>query len=298
MLIIEKIKNALRRLYYWCYKIPIAYKTTSKFEILNSLESINYILEKKCSVSRFGDGEFMVMMGEGNGFQKPNALLGQYLKEVLSSSVENHIVAIPYPMKSLDGYVEKSKIFWGPFVAKNKDFLIRNIPFDRIYLDTQLTRFYMMYENKEHCQFQIELLRKIWDGMDIVIVEGELTRSGVGNDLYDNAKSIKRILGPSTNAIDKYDEMFNAILRYAPKDSLILLSYGMVATVLAYELAKKGYWAIDLGHLDVEYEWFKAGVKEKTLIKGKFTNEVAGGEDVCRCENEAYLSQVICCLSK
>lgn len=30
---------------------------------------------------------------------------------------------------------------------------------------------------------------------------------GVGKDLYENAKSVKRIICPTNNAFDKYDEI-------------------------------------------------------------------------------------------
>ena len=39
-----------------------------------------------------------------------------------------------------------------------------------------------------------KLLKRIWDGKDIVIVEGEKTKLGMGNDLLSNAKSIRRII--------------------------------------------------------------------------------------------------------
>lgn len=31
---------------------------------------------------------------------------------------------------------------------------------------------------------------------------------------------------------------------------LILIALGMTATVLAYDLSKAGFWAIDIGHID------------------------------------------------
>ena len=41
-----------------------------------------------------------------------------------------------------------------------------------------------------------------------------------------------------------------------PKDKLFILALGPMATVLAYDLARLGYRALDLGHIDIEYEWF------------------------------------------
>ena len=76
---------------------------------------------------------------------------------------------------------------------------------------------------------------------------------GVGNDLFDNCKSIERILCPSENAIDRYDDIMDAVLKQ-PKDKLILLALGPTATALSYDLFKEGYWSVDIGHIDLYYE--------------------------------------------
>ena len=36
------------------------------------------------------------------------------------------------------------------------------------------------------------------------------------------------------------------------------------AKVLAYNLSELGYRAIDIGHIDSEYEWFKMGGQKKS----------------------------------
>ena len=63
--------------------------------------------------------------------------------------------------------------------------------------------------------------------------------------------------------------------------------------MLAADLSNEGLWAIDVGHLDVEYEWYKNGVKEKTAIKGKYVNEVSDGRAIEDCSDETYLGQII-----
>ena len=51
-------------------------------------ETIDYICDNHCSVSRFGDGEFAEMCGHGyDGFQAYDAGLGNRLNEVLTISV-------------------------------------------------------------------------------------------------------------------------------------------------------------------------------------------------------------------
>ena len=102
---------------------------------------------------------------------------------------------------------------------------------------------------------------------------------GIGNDLFADTKSIKRILAPSKNAFSKYDEILNVVKKNISKDKLILIALGPTATVLAYDLFKLGYQAIDIGHIDIEYEWYLRGATEKIKIPNKFVNEVSGGEE-------------------
>ena len=40
-----------------------------------------------------------------------------------------------------------------------------------------------------------------------MIVEGKKTKLGMGNDLFNNAKDIKRIICPAQNAYEKLNEM-------------------------------------------------------------------------------------------
>jgi glycosyltransferase family protein len=137
----------------------------------------------------------------------------------------------------------------------------------------------MSLADKSSCKKTFDILKKIWDGQDIVFIEGEKSRLGVGNDLFDNAKSIQRILGPVTNAFDKYNELLECAKK-VDKAKLILLALGPCATALSYDLFLLGYRAIDLGHADIEYEWFLQGSTEKQPVKNKFVNEAGAGKGV------------------
>lgn len=69
----------------------------------------------------------------------------------------------------------------------------------------------------------------------------------------------------------------------------------MTATILAWELSGGGYWAIDIGHIDIEYEWFLRKTSDKIKIEGKYVNEVLGGKsNIADCNDEEYKSQIIC----
>ena len=51
-----------------------------------------------------------------------------------------------------------------------------------------MSRMYISFRDKSKSQHYVDKLRDIWKDKDILIVEGEYTRSGVGNDLFENAK--------------------------------------------------------------------------------------------------------------
>lgn len=162
----------------------------------------------------------------------------------------------------------------------------------RTYGDALFTRFYMIRKNKAHTAETVDLLKQLWTGEDLLIVEGKYSRLGVGNDLFDNAKSVKRILCPSKDAFTSYDAILQQTVS-ATDGRLVVLALGMTATVLAYDLANRGIRALDLGHIDVEYEWFRMGAKRKMAIPGKQVEEVEGGQSRTSSTDKTYLSQII-----
>lgn len=65
----------------------------------------------------------------------------------------------------------------------------------------------------------------------------------------------------------------------------------MLATDL-YNIAQ----IIDIGHIDVEYEWYLMGATKKTAIPNKYVNEVQEGriQQSSQQEQEAdYLTQIV-----
>ena len=299
---VQRFIDGLLRSYDRYVRIPAAQHRFRHIHILTSEESIRYIIDHRCSVSRFGDGEFFVMMGKGNGFQQPDACLAERLKEVILNENETlryenenyiikHLVAIPLPLKDTSRLRPSSKEFWGYFSLRYWEELLPLLSTERTYLDTQLSRFYMMYEDKSGAQHQLQLLKQIGN-VSIFLNNSFPFLPNASPSSFDNSL-ISDISAPATNAFSKYTEMLNAITDNVTKDKLILLSYGMTATILAYDLARMGYWAIDIGHLDIEYEWMRMGATDNVPVMGKFTNEAVGGNHVDSVYSSQYLSQII-----
>lgn len=77
------------------------------------------------------------------------------------------------------------------------------------------------------------------------------------------------------------------------KSKLILIALGPTATVLAYDLSSYGYQTLDIGHIDVEYEWFLKKATEKQPVKNKYIGEVDNGTNVNAISDLKYESEII-----
>lgn len=270
------------------------------FKIKTPEETIQKIISDNCSITRFGDGEFDMICGVGMKYQKYNQELGKRLKEVLMSNEEGLLVGINnvIDLQYSENYNDFANNFWKKWLYDNKFKLLKLLSKNKQYYSSNITRFYIDYKDKSKVGDYVKELRKIWDKKDVLIVEGEYSRLGVGNDLFDNMNSAQRIICPSENAFELYDEILEEIKKYG-KDKMVLLALGPTATVLAYDLYKLGYRAIDIGHIDIEYEWFLRKATEKIKIETKYVTEVKGGENNIKNVNDKnYENQIISKLIK
>lgn len=256
-------------------------------------ETLDKIINDKCSVSRFGDGEFaMLMLLHNLRFQVLDKRLSIALDSVINSRLENHIVCLPPVFESVDYLSDLPRNFWGWWVNWYGHLLTHYIDMNKEYYNSFISRLYFAPKDKSKVKESFDKAKLIWNNRDILIVEGEQSRLGVGNDLFDNSKSIQRILCPAINAFSKYDEIFNEIKKQ-DTSKLILIALGPTATVLAYDLCAEGYQSIDIGHIDIEYEWFLQGVTEVCPVKNKYVDESIDGRIVGEIHDIKYESEII-----
>ena len=259
-------------------------------------DTIRKIINDKMSMSRFGDGEFSIINGKSRqGFQREQPLLAERLLQVFKSKEKNHIVCIPDMYGDLSMYNTDGRYNIRTYLTSEIRKQHYNLmDMDRLYGNAHITRPYVIYadNNTDAPKKRFMKLKDIWNNKKLLIIEGEKTRMGVGNDLFDNAQDIVRILGPAIDAFDRYDDILREALKQ-DKERLVLIALGATATVLSYDLSREGFQALDIGHIDVEYEWMLAGKGERTKIKHKFNNEVEGGNIVCDIEAPEYEKQII-----
>ena len=265
-------------------------------KVLDMETTMRRIIDKKLSVARFGDGEFEMIAGHWKDmtFQKYDAALGKRLKDVLKNPIAGCLNCIINVFGSLDGFTEEDKSFWRRTLLWMRPLVYEIVQgAEQEFGDPQISRPYMPFHDLAKAERIFTLWKQLFAGKDLLVVEGRYSRLGVGNDLFDNAKTVRRIWCPPTDAYASYDKIFAAVLSNAKKSDLILIALGQTATALAYDLAARGYWAIDIGHLDVEYMWMKMGAKEKIAIPGKYVNEAQGGHEMVDQDGEETANNVV-----
>jgi len=243
-------------------------------------ETLNELLTTEKSIARFGDAEFwMMFFNKPVGYQIYDPLLVERLKEVLVSE-EPHLMIGLLDMFGFQGPHGSRREFAG----KLRDHINPLLDAKRQYYDANVTR-------QSSLEYFLKM-KKIWAGRKVVTIEGNMCRLGVGNDLFDNVASLRRILAPAEGAFSAYDPILAEALKIE-KDALFLIALGPTATVLAYDLCKAGYRALDIGHLDICYELFLRNEPHMVAIEGKYVNE-ASYRTPAPCKDEKYLQQIIC----
>ncbi|MDT0294063.1 GT-D fold domain-containing glycosyltransferase [Mesonia ostreae] len=272
---------------------PLVIKIYPLPKVKSIPETIDKILDDDCSICRFGDGELLYIAEKRSlPFQRQDDRLRDYFIKILNSENPKILVGLPIGYYSLENLKPNSKRTWRAIISWTYPRVRGFLRKDKEYYNASMTRLYMDYDDTSHSEAWFRKVRSIWEEKDILLIEGEKSRLGVGNDLFKNSRSVKRVLGPAHNAFDQFDDLLN-FAKEQYKKHLVLIAMGPTAKPLAYELALLGFQAIDIGNLDVEYEWFLQKAKSKVKIEGKYTSEAKGGRIVEDIINEEYENQII-----
>lgn len=260
-------------------------------------DTIDKIVHERCSMARFGDGELSIMAGYNRQkFQSYDGILSRRLREVIVVHEEDFVVAIADNYGSLEKYGRAGKSGIRNYMTTEiREEHRKLLEEGRVYHNAYISRPCVLYSDSvgEETKARFDRLKEIWKDRDLIIIEGAQTRMGVGNDLFDSAKSIQRIIGPAEDAFSKYDAILKKALEIGNKDALYLIALGPTAGVLAFDLYKNGYQALDIGHVDLEYEWFLHGDGKRCAVEGKYNNEFVGGEIVAQIHDPAYEKQIV-----
>jgi glycosyltransferase family protein len=263
--------------------------------ILDMEDTLNNIIKNRSSVCRFGDGEFEVISGINMSFQQYDSEMQRRLQEILKKPIKNCICCMPKIYGDLSCYVPFYQRYWRKVASWSRNLILPQISSDYLFLgNAEISRPYMGLRDKTIAPRIFNLWKKLIANKRLLIVEGRFSRLGIGNDFLCGAKEIRRIWCPPINAFKFYKEILTEIEKNMEGIDIVLLALGGVATILAYDLSKMGYWAIDAGHVDVEYTWMQMGVLQKVPIPGKYVNECCrDGREMIEIKGEIALHNVI-----
>lgn len=264
-------------------------------KILSNEKTIEELAINHKSLGRFGDGELMLILQTADiSFQICNPELSKKLEMVLKSHDEGFLVGIPqvFSKSDLKKRNNDSILFWRNNLLDTRHEWYKRIDFSRTYANSTFTRNYLTLKDKGNSMSYFEKVKSIWNGRKVLVIEGEKSRVGVGNNLFSNTLKVKRILCPVKNAFSVYSDILTAALQIST-DYLILIALGPTATILAFDLYHKGYQAIDIGHIDIEFEWFLHNSQTKEAISGKWVAEGAGMKDDSLINDDEYQKSII-----
>lgn len=248
----QKAKDILAAIAYFLYEKGILHNRISVHGID---ETIDELLCTEKSMVRFGDGEIVMIKGGDLMLQKASPEIAEGLRKILAYPDEKLMVTIPDIFDTLSDHHSASRQFWKDHLLFCRKTYEKYCDSGRSYYSTFVSRGYYYARDRSKCGAQFAKIRKIWENRDVVVVEGERTHNGVGNDLLDTARSVERIICPPSDAYGAVPAILDVCTAYG-KDRLFLLSVGVAAKFLAVELFERGYRVLDIGNLDMEYEWF------------------------------------------
>ena len=253
-------------------------------------QTLEQLMRTECSLCRYGDGEYKVMAGLSNGFQQEDKALARRLRQVLQSEEPGLLVCIPNITDDMSLRTVEAADFWRWCIREWGGDFASFLKADKTYYNAHVTRLYMAYQACGRSAKWFKMLKQVWKDRPLLIVEGEKTRLGVGNDLFDGARSVHRIICPSKSAFSCYQEIINTV-KNVWNGELVLIALGQTATVLAHDLHREGIRALDIGHIDIEYEWFLAGATKKNAVAGKFVKEV--DDQLSGVSDQQYEGQIV-----
>ena len=220
-------------------------------QIMYEYKTIRYLLDQHASIARYGDGELKLCLGKSAKSQCADKEMQKRLLEILKSNNDaNCLVGIPriYSEEDQTRMTERKWSFWKNYTGKR--FLNLYNP-NKYYGSAFITR---PDTNTEiDCKEYYDELKLVCKDRPVVVMHGEGTGFLKSRSLVDTAHTVAELTGPIRDSYSYHDKLLKTLLSVSDKDTIILLSLGPEATVLAYDLAMAGRQALDLGHLGMFY---------------------------------------------
>src|SRR5690606_35582467 len=141
---------------------------------------------------------------------------------------------LPIGFNNMNQLTKEGQLFWKSRIVWMYPRLRKFLTKGKVYYNAHMSRIYFDIRDKSDSKRYFNKINQLWQNRDVVIIEGEKSRLGLGNDLFQGSSSIRRIIGPAHHAFSQYDDIKSYVVENIGKDALLLLAMGPTATVLSY----------------------------------------------------------------
>lgn len=225
-------------------------------KIFDEFETVLKIYNDKCSICRFGDGEIYHLFRTDpkckSGGQTCSINFKNNLEKVLNNNDEKILIGFSGYFSNNDF---KQKNYKLNLLSKstlkfiNKFSIKLNDKYKKIFEEkkysAEITRLHQLIDPYPI----IDIFNKMFIENDCFFIGNEKIINLLKNNNKIKFKSIEFFKAPNSNAYDNYNNLLEEIIKTdSIKNKLLLVSLGPTATVMCYDLAKMGFWAIDIGH--------------------------------------------------
>lgn len=254
----EECENAYYALDNLKYEMEEDLKNIQKPKFYTLHETIEKLADTNHSICRFGDGEIDIIRGKDIAFQKHSHDLAERLKEVLSSNDPNIMIACPNLFNSFGNSDFWARKITRVYYSKIRSLVMNFINCNLEYYHAGISIPYINSGGNTDYNFDehYNKLKKIWANKDIAIICGDRVFNNIKYNIFENARSVEYLCAPTINAYEQYSDILNKAKKIS-KDKIFIIILGPTATVLAYDLAKAGYRALDLGHFAKDYDAYR-----------------------------------------
>lgn len=203
-------------------------------KVMNEYETLAAAVAGK-SITRYGDGELRLAAGCGTAVTQPaNGMLRGELIAILREPT--HALAC-IPVQGIGPKADR----WIDYTKRKFVDMFGDKPFGSAFIsrpDSAAQPFTEDYWSTA---------RSLWRNRDVTLVVGTDFGSLDGRFMKD-ARNLRIIFGPTKDAYSEISRLEDEV-GTPPATDPVIMCLGATATVLAERLAKKGVWALDLGHI-------------------------------------------------
>ena len=212
---------------------------------LGLFETLEHVRRNRLSLARLGDGELALALSADAriAYQQGSVALQTDLRRLLSGEGYDGVpLLVAIPGLAVSYY----RAYWAKYWPLVRPLLSESV----LYGDISVSREALFRSNAEAGR---NAWRAIWQDQPVCFVTGKGSRFEALPTFFDNTASQQTIFSLPAQAYDDLPRLFDAITTTIDRKTIVLISLGPAATILAARLASAGYWAIDIGHISNAY---------------------------------------------